>query len=441
MGVLADFLSRPVLDGFIVGLAVTIAVGQLDKLLGYSPTEIEGILGDFVPEILLFTRDLDKIHWATVIVGFTSLALLFLIEKYIPKLPGALTVVILGIVLSWALAFDEFGIHIVGDIPAGLPSIGLPGVEREQIVKLIPGALAIALVGFAESVAAARSYATRFGYSVDADQEMIALGMANIGSGVSSGFVVDGSLSKTAAVVEAGAKTQMVSLIAAVAVLITAAFLTPLFYYLPEATLGAIVIHAVWHLINVRKVSRFWKINRLDFYTALAALIGVLLLGMLQGLLLAVFIALLGLLVGSKQRSTYILGKIPEHDTFQSLENHPDGLTYPGILILRFDGSLFFANVPDFVDEVRLGVKLADPQPEVVLLNFESASSIDATAVEMLNELFDEMAQQGIAIRLARVKTPVRQVMRADGLEERIGPEHFYLSVHEGVDAFLAEQA
>ncbi|UCG25662.1 MAG: SulP family inorganic anion transporter, partial [Chloroflexota bacterium] len=251
LGVLADFLSRPVLDGFVVGVAISIAVGQLDKVLGFEP---DGY--DFIPDLILFVTNLDMIHWPTLIVGAISLALLFILHRFTPKLPAALIVLFLAIAASTLFDFESSGIHIVGEIPAGLPEFGIPeGLGIEELVAVVPGALGVAMVAFAESVAIARSFGTRFGYEVNANQELIAVGASNLGSGFSGAFVVDGSMSRTSAAVGAGAKTQMVSLIAAVAVLITALALTPLFHNLPEATLGAIVIHAVWHNISLRKIN------------------------------------------------------------------------------------------------------------------------------------------------------------------------------------------
>jgi SulP family sulfate permease len=434
-GVLADFFSKPVLDGFIVGVAITIVVGQLDKLLGY---EVEG--ADFVPEILLLASDIAMTHWPTLVVGLVSLALLFLIERFIPKLPGAITVLFLAIIASALLGFEDMGIHIVGEIPAGLPQFGLPDVTTDQILALVPGAAAIALVAFAESVATARSYASKFNYKVNADQELIALGASNAGAGISQGFVVDGSLSKTSASVGAGAKSQMVSIIAAIIILITIVALTPLFYALPEATLGAIVIHAVWHLVNFRKLSQYRKVTSLDFWTAVIAMIGVLALGILQGLIIAVFIGLLALIIGTKTRATSVLGRVPEDNTFRGLENYPEGETYPGLLILRYDGSLFFANAPDFADEVRTGVEFSDPPPKVMLIDGESINGIDATAINTIIELNDELTRKEISLRFARVRANVMEIMQRAGLEEIIGTENFYTSVHEAVDAFLAEK-
>jgi len=435
-GVLADFFSKPVLDGFIVGVAITIVVGQLDKLLGYEVEELE-----FIPDILVLFKDFGMTHWPTLVIGLVSLALLFLIEKFIPKLPGAITVLFLAIIVSALLGFEDMGIHIVGEIPAGLPSIGLPeGITLDQVLSLLPGAAAIALVAFAESVATARTYASKFNYKVDADQELIALGVANTGAGISSGFVVDGSLSKTSASVEAGGKSQMVSIIAAVIILITIVALTPLFYALPEATLGAIVIHAVWHLINFKKLARYRRVTQLDFWTAVVALVGVLTLGILQGLLLAALIGLLALLIGTKTRSTSILGKVPGEKIYLGLESYPEGETYPGLLILRFDGSLYFANAPDAANELRAAVEMSDPSPKVVLIDGESINGIDATAIIQMEELVDELKRSGIGLKFARVRSNVMEIVERTGFVETVGSHNFYISIQDAVDAYLVEQ-
>ena len=437
LGVLADFLSRPVLDGFVVGVAITVAVGQLDKMLGYEIAEVEL---EFIPDILLIISDLGMTHWPTLVVGLISLALLFLIERFLPKAPGALIVLVLAIAVSALLDFESLGIHIVGDIPGGLPPFGFPGVTFDQLVSLIPGALAVMLVAYAESVAVARNYAAKFNYKINPDQEFIGLGVANLGSGFSGAFAVDGSLSKTAASVEAGAKSQMVSIIAAVAVLITAVAFTGFFRTLPEAALGAIVIHAVWHLISFRRISKYRAITGLDFWTGLVAAVGVLALGILEGLLLAVFLGLLGLLYANKSRTTAVLAKVPDQEIYRSLEYNPDGETFPGLLMARFDGSLFFANAPDLADEIRYGIEATEPQPKVVLLDFEAVTDIDATALITIEELIEELDRAGIDLRLARVRTHVFELMHTTDLDTRIGHEHIYDSVHAGVDAFLAEK-
>ncbi len=435
LGVLADFLSRPVLDGFIVGVAISIAVGQLDKILGFEP---EGY--SFVPDTIQFLTHLGQTSVPTLIVGSVSLALLFAMHKYTPKVPAPLVVLFLSIIASTLFNFEALGIHIVGEIPGGLPTFGIPeALGWQQLWAVAPGSVGVALVAFAESVAIARAYGTKYGYEIDANQELIALGTANIGSGFSGSFTVDGSMSRTAAGDGAGGKTQMVSLIAAVAILITAVALTGLFYNLPEATLGAIVIHAVWKNINFRKISKYRNITNLDFITAVVAMVGVLAFGLLEGLLIAAFLGLVVLLVGTKQRSTTVLGKVPETAVFRSIKNYPEGETYPGLLILRFDGSLFFANAHDFVTAVRRAIAATEPPPKVVLLDGESMNAIDATAVFTLDEFQDQLAQSGVELRFARIKTNVMQVMERGGLTDDIPAEHFYATVETAVAAYLAE--
>ncbi len=435
LGVLADFLSRPVLDGFVVGVAISIAVGQISKLVGFSPVEM-----DFIPDILFIIRDIGQTHFPTLIVGLISLGTLFAMHKYTPKLPSALVVLFLSIAASSLFDFHEMGIHIVGEIPAGLPPFGIPdGLNLDKLLTVAAGSIGVALVAFAESVAIARSYSVRFGYEVDADQELIALGIANLGAGFSGGFVGDGSMSRTSASIESGAKSQMVSIVAAIAILVTAVFFTAFFHNLPEATLGAIVIHAVWKNINYSKISKYKNITTLDFATSLVAAVGVLMLGLLQGLLLAAFLGLIVLLWGTKRRNTSVLGRVGETAVYQSIANYPDGETYPGLLILRFDGSLFFANVHDFIIAARRAAARADSPPKVILIDAESMNDIDATAVITLRELSEEMAKTGIDLRFARVKTKVRDIMQRAGLEETVPPEHFYLDIQDGVDAFLAE--
>ena len=433
LGVLADFLSKPVLGGFVVGLAITIAVGQLDKILGYEPRDTN----DFVPEILVLLADIGNIHWPTFMVGTVSLALLFLMHKFTPKIPAAITVVFLAIILSAVFNFEEYGIHIVGEIPAGLPHLGLPsGITLQDIYLLIPGAIAIALVGFAESVAAARSYATKYSYEVDANQEMLALGVSNVCSGFSQAFVVDGSLSRSAAGDGAGSKSQMASLLLAAFVFITVLFLTPLFYSLPEATLGAIVIHAVWHLIDFIKLRGYYKIRHLDFYAALAAMIGVLLLGILQGLLLAVFLSLLGLLVAAKSPHVAVLGKVPDENVYHSLEYYPNAKTWPGLVIFRFDDQIFFANAPNFRAHIR-GLVADNPDTRWILIDAEAVNKIDITGIDMLHDLGNELAKENIQLHFARVKTYVYDIMSRADLDKEFS---FYPSVQSGVDAYLALQ-
>ena len=438
LGFLADFMSRPVLSGLVVGIAITIVMGQLDKILGYGVPESKG----FFQELYFFLRDLGNIHWPTLIVGVVSLVLLFGLEKLAPKIPAALVVVVLGIAISALVDLNSYGVHIVGDIPAGLPPLGFQNVSLVEILNLIPGAIGILLVAFAESVAAARTNAKKHGYEIRASQEMIALGVANFGSGYSQGFVVDGSLSRTAAADQTGQKTQMASLVNALLVLVTAALFTPIFRTLPEAVLGAIVVHAVWHLITFEELRRLYGIRRIDFWAGAAALIGVLTFGILGGLLLAILLSFIALLARVSNPDYAVLGSIPGQgrEVFGNIKGHPDARTYPGLIIFRFDQMLFFANAPKFRSHVMDELSASDTPVKVVLIDGEDIPDIDSTALDMLLDLREELLAMGVDLRFARLKSNVEELMRRASLLQKLDDGHIFLSVRSAVDAFLEQE-
>jgi high affinity sulfate transporter 1 len=432
LGFLADFMSRPVLDGFIVGLAMTIAAGQLHKLFGIEET------GDnFFGDLLAVITNLDGTVGATLVIGFGSLALLFVLERFMPRIPAALVVTALAIIIVSALNLMEEGVEVIGEIPAGLPSLVWPELSAAQWVSLVPGAIAIVVVGFAESIAAARTYARKHDYEVDANQEMIGIGASNAAAGFVGAFVVDGSLSKTAAADQAGQKSQFASVALFAAVFITILLLTGLFENLAEATLGAIVIHAVWHLIDFERVNRYWKIRHDDFWAGLAALLGVLVFDILTGLLIAVGVSFLLLLARASRPRWAVLGRTAvegsDDTTFADVSTHPDAETYPGLLIIRFDADLFFANANVFADDVQSAVEAADPRPSVVLIDAESVSDVDSTALLVIRDLRDELAGEGIELWVARVKSRiVETASRVDGLEA----DKSFPSVRSAVRAF-----
>lgn len=436
LGFLADFMSRPVLDGFIVGLAMTIAAGQLHKLFGIHHTG-ENFFGD----IAAVVTNLDETVAATAVLGFGSLALLFLLGRVMPRIPAALVVTFLAILVVSAFDLVGQGVLIVGEIPAVVPSLAWPDISLGQWLGLLPGAVAIVVVGFAESVAAARTYAREHGYEVDANQEMVGLGAANLTTGVVGAFVVDGSLSKTAAADQAGQRTQLASVALTAAVFVTILFLTGLFENLPEATLGAIVIHAVWHLIDFERVGRYWSLRRDDFWAGAAALIGVLVLGILAGLVIAVGTSFLLLLARASRPSWSVLGRTLHEGSddvaFQDVSTHPEAESFPGLLIIRFDADLFFANANVFVDDVREAIMAADPRPTVVLLDAESISDVDTTALTVLREYRHELESEGVEVWMARLKSHLSQfVQRAHG----VAPDHVYPTVRAAVAAFQARQ-
>ncbi len=434
MGWVSQFMAKPVLEGFVVGLALVVLVGQADKLIG---VDAEG--DNFWQEAWEFISSLGDAHLETAVIGVGSLVLLFSLARFVPRAPGALITVFLGIVISASLNLEDEGVHIVGDIPSGLPPFGLPdGISLTDIQSLLPGAFGIVLVAYAESLAIAQSYATKYKYEVDPNQELISLGLSNAGAGVSQGFVVDGSLSRTAAADSAGQKTQMASLINGALVIVTVIALTALFQDLPEAVLGAIVVHAVWHLIDLKKLRAIYNVSRADFWLAAICMLGVLTFDILAGLIIAVAVSLLVLIYRASRPGIPVLGKDPDENVYHSIERHPESETYPGLIMFRLDAELFFANATYFRDRVREQRATADPPARAILVDAEAIHDLDITAAEMLKELASELADDGIELLFARVHQTVREMMQRSGVEDAVGADHIYPTIQVGVVDFLA---
>ena len=437
MGWIANFMASSVLAGFMVGLAIVIAVGQLDKILG---VETEG--GNVLQELESMIDQFGDWDWPTILVGVGALAALFLIEEFLPRIPGALVVMLSAIALSAILDWEGGGIHVVGEIPAELPSLSLPEVpEGDVLGDLIGGALAVVVVAFAESYAAAKSYATKFGYQIDANQEMVGLGAANLGAGLSGGFVVDGSLSKTAAGVEAGQKTQMTSVFAAVFVLITIVALTWLFEPLPEAVLGAIVIHAVWKLIDFTEFKSLWRIRKIDHWLAVAAFLGVVLIDILPGIVIGVILSLVALIYRSSFPEGSELGRVPVDDThydFVSVDANPDAETLPKVVVYRQTGSLIFSNAEAFSQQAReLLWSRTDPPAELLIVDCEQMADLDTTGAEELVALFDELRDADVDMWLTRLHGDARITAEKAGVVDAIGDERILANIRAAAGQVL----
>ena len=287
---------------------------------------------------------LSQTNGWTLLIGAASLAILFGLKRLLPGVPVSLVALVFGILVVSLFSLDHQGVSIVGAIPAGLPHIGIPTLSASDIGTLASAALGLTLVAYAEHIGAASSFAAKHHQDVDPNQELIGLGMANLGAGLLQGFTVGGSLSKTAANDAVGGRTQVAGIAAAALVLLTMLVLTPLFHNLPEATLGAVVIFAVWGLMDVAALRRYWRLRRLDFVLALTALMGELVFDVLPGLLLAVVVSLILLIYRASRPHLAVLGKVPGQHAYASAEQHSEYTTVPGLLIVRVDAPLFFAN-------------------------------------------------------------------------------------------------
>ena len=435
LGWVANFLANPVLKGFVQGLALVVIVGQVPKLFG-----VPGGDGNFFQELGALIIQLPQANPATTIIGLASLALLLALKRFVPKAPGALITVVLAILATIAFGLTAYGVAVVGTVEAGLPPLGFPDVSLQDLALLVPGALAIVLVGYAQSYGMAKTAAETTGGEIDSNQEMIAYGLANAASGLSSGFVVSGSLSRTSAVVGAGGRTQVSSLVNAGLVILTLVLLMPLFQNLPTATLGAIVIVAVTSLIVPGYFRRLYRISRAEFGYSLVAFLGELFLGILPGVALGVVLSLLVVIRRVTRPGTAVIGRMPDEETYRNVTLYPEAQTVPGLLIFRFDSALFFSNAEFFEKEVLQDVAAAKDPVQRVLVDGETLNDIDTTGVDQLVKLHSDLERDGIELTFAEVRDPVRDTMRRAGAEVVIGAENFYGSVDEGVRAYLRRE-
>ncbi|MBO0744578.1 MAG: SulP family inorganic anion transporter [Candidatus Dormibacteraeota bacterium] len=418
LGFLANFISEPVLKGFIVGLALNIVIGQAPKFFG-----VEGGSGDFFLKVWSLLTNLGHTNWLTFAIGLLSLALVLGLRRFLPVVPGSMVTVVLGIVAVAVFGLDRHGVAIVGHIEAGLPRVGLPTVKPADYLQLAPDAVGVTLVAFVESLGAAKVYAAQHHYEVSADRELLALGVANLGAGLAGGMIVNGSLTKTAVNESAGARTQASGLAAAALTILTLLFLTPFFAYLPDTTLAAVVIAAVVQLVDFPGLADLFRIStrrqglelgvtaRPDFVSALASLIGVLVFDTLPGLFIGIGISILVLVYRASRPYVAILGRVPgQEGLFGDVERHPEYEEVAGITVLRVDGGLFFANA-DYV-RGRIRCVVAARNPHVVILDGGAMPYIDVTAVRMLEALTGELRRDGRELVLTRQLGQVRDVLR-----------------------------
>lgn len=434
LGWAAEFMSRPIVTGFVFGLVLLIIIGEIPSLIGIPATS-----GRVQDRVWTIATSLDEVDLPTVALGIGALAILVLGSRLLPRVPWGLLVLVAGIAVSSAWDLAAVGVVTVGPVPQGLPPFGLPDIGVGDLSAVAFGGLALALVGLAEGLSAARMFAARSGTRLDTNQELLATGAANVAAGLSGGLGVAGSLSKTAAADRAGARTQLTGVAAAGIVLVVLVSLTQLLAPLPRAVLSAIVIQAVWGLMDVSAFRRYLKVRRNDFTSALAAMLGVLLLGPLYGLLVAIGLAVLGLVYRSSRVETDVMGKVPdEKAAWGSITDHPERRTYDGIVVLRLDVPLFWANAAEIKDRV-LATLDEHPDTRVLLLDLEATSQIDTTSIDMLVELLAVLQAREVDLYLVRVFYRARLTLARAGFLELLGDDRMWHSISAGVRAARAE--
>jgi high affinity sulfate transporter 1 len=414
-GGVADLISKPILTGFLFGLGLTIAVGQLPKLLGVPSGS-----GNFFPKLFDLLGDLGDTSGATLAVGVVSVAALLALRSRAPSLPSSLIVLVASIAVSAAAGLSDHGVAVVGHIPSAFPSPQLPDVDGDQLAAMVGGAIGIALVGYAEAITVGRSTAARHGYAVKPDRELIGLGGANLLAGLSQGFAQSGGASQTAAADRAGGKTQATSLVAAALVLVTGALLAPLFTDLPEATLGAIVIVAILGFLNVEEIARMARLRRSALLLSSLALVGVLVLGILNGLVLAVALSLAFVVQRLSRPGVVELGREPVSGDLGMLEEAGDRELVPGVLMVRVEGQLFYANANAVKERVLARVDAEQRDVHEVLVDLIGSIDLDVETLDMLADLRDGLAAHELELRFIHTRSKVRAALGRRGLGELV---------------------
>jgi sulfate permease, SulP family len=436
LGWIASFLSKAVVTGFLAGAAVDVVIGELPKLTGTSSE------GDSAwRELGSWIGSLGDTHWTTFLVGAVALGVILGLRRLAPAVPGALVLVVGGLLASSLFDLGAHGVALVGDVPRGLPVPELPDLAlvRNHYTTIAIAAVALLLIGFSQTAGDARAFASRHRYRIDLDQESVAQGLANAGAGVFQGMPVTTSLSASSLNESAGARTQLASLVTGGLVLATLVVLAPLFSDLPKAVLGAVIVDAVvFGMIDVPELRRLHRVARFDFWVAVAAIIGVLSVGVLAGVVVGVALSLGWLVYVATTPPMPLLGRQAGTQVFRELDEHPADETFPSIAVLRMDGGLFFATA-EALEERVLELAQDGHQRRALVLDLEGVNFIDSQGAAKLTELHELIGADGVTLRLARVKPQVLAVLQADGIVDRIGANRIHGSVHLAVEAQLAE--
>lgn len=425
LGFLVDFLSRPVIGGFTAAATLVIASSQLGPLLGLNLPHSARL--HELPKALI--SGLAHVHFPTLMVGSLSLLMLLLVKRLAPRLPGAILIVVGSTMLAHWVGLAQLGVKVVGDVPNTLPQFSLPRVELALIFRLLPIAGMLALVGFVEAISVAKVVAEKHDHTIDSNREMMALGAANLGSFISNGYPVTGGFARTAVADQAGARTQLTGVIAALGVAATLFWFTPLLYSLPRSTLAALVLVASLGLLSGREPMRLWRIRPTDAVLWLLTFTVTAFIGIGPGIVAGVLASLALFIHRSARPHTAELGRVPGTSAFRSVDNHPDAVVVPGVLIVRMDASLYFANIAFFQDCILDYLGNAKRPIRSVVIDASGLNDLDSSAAAALHQLRRVLDEQDKQLYFANVKQPVASVMQRSGFTDDIGTDHFFLDL------------
>ncbi|HTT28833.1 MAG TPA: sulfate permease [Solirubrobacteraceae bacterium] len=431
LGFIADLLSKPTQIGYMNGLALTILVGQLPKLFGFS-TDANGL----IHEVHAFIHGVSsgEAVGAAVAIGIVSLALMLALGRWLPRVPGVLVAVVVAIAAASVFDLASHGVSLVGKLPKGFPPLTVPSPVSD-LPLLVAGALGIVLVALADTISTASAFAARTGQEVDGNGEMIGIGAANVAAGFFQGFPVSTSGSRTAVAEQSGAKTQVTGLVGAALIVLMLVLVPGLLKNLPNPTLAAVVIAASLSLADIPGVVRLWRQRRVECVLSIAAFLGVALLGVLEGIAVAVGLSILNVFRRAWRPYETTLGRVPGLSGQHDRQLHPDAEQLPNLVIFRFDAPLFFANARTFRDDVRV-LAAAEPRPKWIVIAAEPITDVDTTAADMLAELDEELNAAGTSLVFAELKDPVRAKLERYELIGPLDPDHFFPTLDAAVEAF-----
>jgi high affinity sulfate transporter 1 len=432
LGFLADLLSRPVLVGYMAGIAGIMVASQLGKLTG-----IDDDADSFIAEIGYTAGHLDEVHGPTLAVAAAVLVLLFTGSHLFPRSPMPLVGMLVAAATVAALDLESRGIAVIGEIPAGLPTPSLPSVSAGDVGSLLLPAVGVAIVAYSDNVLDARTFAARNGYAIDGNQEFLALSASNLASGVMQGFPVSSSGSRTVIGDSLGSRSQLYSLVALVAVVLTVLFLRPVLAAFPAAALGAIVVYAATRLVDVAEFRRIARFRRSELLLALTTTAAVLALGVLYGVLVAIGLSILGLLRRVARPHDGILGFVPGVAGMHDIDDYPGARPVQGLVVYRYDSPLFFANVEDFKRRALASLDLAGTTTEWFLLNAEANVQVDIDALDALDEIREELGRRGVVFAMARVKQDLQDELRPSGFLDRVGEDRVFMTLPTAVQAYV----
>jgi sulfate permease, SulP family len=432
LGFLVNFLSYPVLAGFTSAAAVITVLGQLQHVLGVSQAQ-HPQLYQTVTDVLTHAGQANAI---TVVIAVGCMIALWAIRRWVPTAPGALALVILCTVLAYAAGLDERGVNVLGPVAGGWPNLTVPAIHWADIRQLLPLALTMALVGFAQTISIGKTLGNKFGYDIDANRELTALGLSNLTSSFSQGYAVSGSLARSALNAAAGARTQVAAIVSAICVAITTLFFTPLFHYLPQATLAAILIVSSLRLIDTREIRYLFKVKITEGILLVFTFAATLALGIMPGLLFGIVASILLFITLNTRPNTAILGRLPNTNIFRNVQHFPEAETIAGLVILRIDASLYFANAVFLKEKVHEICRQHGTALKALILDASAVNDLDSSADTALHQLSAEFKTNGIEFYIAGVKAPVRDVMKRSGLYAVLGSDHFFFTIDAAVKRF-----